>query len=154
VARYQAALLPVSVAVYGSPGHHGTGQIRPWTTTDDPNQANLGPFPPPSSRRLPLRTPKGGTEIIRRIALAAIGAALAVASFVPAGAAGKSGGNGGGGKPGGGTMPAASVKGLCIAYFAGSSTGQANKRNAPPFEDLAAKADAADQSVEEFCGRT
>lgn len=41
--------------------------------------------------------------------------------------------------------------GLCTAYFAGSETGQENKRKAPPFQGLEAAADAADQSVEEYC---
>jgi hypothetical protein len=43
-------------------------------------------------------------------------------------------------------------KGLCTAYFNGSDTGRANKRGAPPFQNLEAAAAAADQSVEEFCG--
>jgi hypothetical protein len=55
------------------------------------------------------------------------------------------------GKPGGGTMPAQSEYGLCKAYFAGSENGQEHKHKAPPFQDLMAKADAADQTVEEFC---
>ena len=80
---------------------------------------------------------------MRKFALAAIGAALAASSLVPAVA--------GPGKPGGGTMPAQSAYGLCKAYFSGSENGQAQKRNAPPFQDLAAKAEAADQTVEEFC---
>ena len=43
-------------------------------------------------------------------------------------------------------------KGLCTAYFNGSETGRANKRGAPPFQNLEAAAAAVDQSVEEFCG--
>ena len=43
-------------------------------------------------------------------------------------------------------------KGLCTAYFNGSDTGRANKRGAPPFQNLEAAAEAADQSVEAFCG--
>lgn len=43
-------------------------------------------------------------------------------------------------------------KGLCTAYFNGSDTGRANKRQAPPFQNLEAAAAAMDQSVEEFCG--
>lgn len=60
-------------------------------------------------------------------------------------------GKGGGQKPGGGTMPGPSAFGLCTAYFSGSDTGREHKRNAPPFQDLVAKAEAADQSIEEFC---
>lgn len=41
--------------------------------------------------------------------------------------------------------------GLCTAYFAGSETGQENKRNAPPFQGLEAAAEEADQTVEEYC---
>jgi hypothetical protein len=41
--------------------------------------------------------------------------------------------------------------GLCKAYFAGSENGQANKRKAPPFQNLEAAAEAADQTVEEYC---
>jgi hypothetical protein len=41
--------------------------------------------------------------------------------------------------------------GLCTAYFAGSETGREHKRNAPPFAALEAAAEAADQSVEEWC---
>jgi len=43
-------------------------------------------------------------------------------------------------------------KGLCTAYFNGSDTGRANKRGAPPFQNLEAAAEANDQLVEEFCG--
>jgi hypothetical protein len=55
------------------------------------------------------------------------------------------------GKPGSGVMPSQSAFGLCKAYFAGSETGQSHKHNAPPFQDLAAKAAAANQSVADFC---
>ena len=41
--------------------------------------------------------------------------------------------------------------GLCKAYFAGSETGQAHKHGAPPFAALEAAADAADQTVAEYC---
>lgn len=41
--------------------------------------------------------------------------------------------------------------GLCTAYFAGSETGQEHKRKAPPFAALEKAAEAADQSVEEWC---
>jgi hypothetical protein len=41
--------------------------------------------------------------------------------------------------------------GLCKAYFAGSETGQAHKHKAPPFANLEAAADAADQTVAEYC---
>lgn len=41
--------------------------------------------------------------------------------------------------------------GLCTAYFAGSETGQENKRKAPPFQGLEAAAEAADQTVAEYC---
>lgn len=41
--------------------------------------------------------------------------------------------------------------GLCTAYFAGSENGQQHKRKAPPFQGLEAAAEAADQSVEEYC---
>jgi hypothetical protein len=41
--------------------------------------------------------------------------------------------------------------GLCTAYFAGSEKGQEMKRNAPPFQGLEAAAEAADQTVEEYC---
>lgn len=41
--------------------------------------------------------------------------------------------------------------GLCTAYFAGSETGQQQKRQAPPFQGLEAAAEEADQSVEEWC---
>jgi len=41
--------------------------------------------------------------------------------------------------------------GLCTAYFAGSEQGQEKKRNAPPFQGLESAAEAADQSVEEYC---
>lgn len=45
-------------------------------------------------------------------------------------------------------------KGLCTAYFNGSDTGRANKRNAPPFQGLEAAANEAGVSVAEFCGAT
>ena len=41
--------------------------------------------------------------------------------------------------------------GLCTAYFAGSERGQEQKRKAPPFQGLEAAAEAADQTVEEYC---
>jgi hypothetical protein len=41
--------------------------------------------------------------------------------------------------------------GLCTAYFAGSEKGQEMKRQAPPFQALEAAAEAANQSVEEWC---
>lgn len=41
--------------------------------------------------------------------------------------------------------------GLCTAYFAGSERGQQEKRKAPPFQGLEAAAEAADQTVEEYC---
>ena len=41
--------------------------------------------------------------------------------------------------------------GLCTAYFAGSQTGQDHKHQAPPFQGLEAAADAAGQSVAEYC---
>jgi hypothetical protein len=41
--------------------------------------------------------------------------------------------------------------GLCKAYFAGSANGQAHKHKAPPFAGLEAAADAADQTVAEYC---
>jgi hypothetical protein len=41
--------------------------------------------------------------------------------------------------------------GLCTAYHAGSETGQEQKRKAPPFQGLEAAADAAGQSVAEYC---
>jgi hypothetical protein len=41
--------------------------------------------------------------------------------------------------------------GLCTAYFSGSDRGQEMKHKAPPFKGLEAAADAADQSVEEYC---
>jgi hypothetical protein len=41
--------------------------------------------------------------------------------------------------------------GLCTAYFAGSEKGQEQKRKAPPFQGLEAAAEAADQTVEEYC---
>lgn len=41
--------------------------------------------------------------------------------------------------------------GLCTAYFAGSEKGQEMKRKAPPFVGLEAAAEAADQTVEEYC---
>jgi hypothetical protein len=53
--------------------------------------------------------------------------------------------------------------GLCKAYFAGSDTGQEHKREAPPFVALEAAAEAvaleeaaeaADQTVEEYCAAT
>ena len=41
--------------------------------------------------------------------------------------------------------------GLCTAYFAGSENGREHKRKAPPFQGLEAAAEAADQTVEEYC---
>jgi hypothetical protein len=41
--------------------------------------------------------------------------------------------------------------GLCTAYFSGSERGQEEKRKAPPFQGLEAAAEAADQTVEEYC---
>lgn len=41
--------------------------------------------------------------------------------------------------------------GLCTAYFAGSEKGKDQKRKAPPFQALEAAAEAADQTVEEWC---
>ena len=41
--------------------------------------------------------------------------------------------------------------GLCTAYFSGSERGQEEKRKAPPFQGLEAAADAADQTVAEYC---
>ena len=41
--------------------------------------------------------------------------------------------------------------GLCTAYFAGSERGQEEKRKAPPFQGLEAAAEAADQTVAEYC---
>ena len=41
--------------------------------------------------------------------------------------------------------------GLCTAYFAGSEQGQEQKKKAPPFQGLEAAAEAADQTVEEYC---
>jgi hypothetical protein len=41
--------------------------------------------------------------------------------------------------------------GLCKAYFAGSQVGQSHKHQAPPFAALEAAADAADQSVADYC---
>lgn len=79
---------------------------------------------------------------MRKLLLAAFGGMLAASVVVPAAA---------NGKPGNGTMPPASAYGLCRAYFAGSETGRQHKRQAPPFQDLEAKARQADQSVEEFC---
>jgi len=43
------------------------------------------------------------------------------------------------------------LHGLCTAYFAGSQNGQDHKHQAPPFVALEAAAEAADQSVAEFC---
>jgi len=43
------------------------------------------------------------------------------------------------------------LHGLCTAYFAGSENGQEHKHQAPPFVALEAAAEAADQSVAEFC---
>jgi hypothetical protein len=79
---------------------------------------------------------------MRKIMLAGLGVVLVASGLTPALAKGK---------PGGGTMPAQSAFGLCKAYFAGSDTGKAHKRNAPPFVDLVAKANAANQSIEDFC---
>lgn len=78
---------------------------------------------------------------MRRIMLAGVAGLLAASVFTPAAAD----------PPGGGTMPPQSAYGLCKAYFSGSETGQEHKRKAPPFRDLEAKAEAADQTVEEFC---
>ena len=44
--------------------------------------------------------------------------------------------------------PTEAYYGLCTAYFAGSSTGEANKRQQHPFLDLAV---AAEDDVEAFC---
>ena len=41
--------------------------------------------------------------------------------------------------------------GLCTAYFAGSERGLALHLLAPPFQGLEAAAEAADQTVEEYC---
>ena len=41
--------------------------------------------------------------------------------------------------------------GLCKAYFAGSSNGQAHKHSAPPFQALEQAAQDNNQSVEDFC---
>lgn len=41
--------------------------------------------------------------------------------------------------------------GLCTAYFAGSEKGQEQKRKAPPFQGLERAAEAADQTVAEWC---
>lgn len=41
--------------------------------------------------------------------------------------------------------------GLCTAYFSGSQTGQDHKHGAPPFAALEAAANAADQSVADYC---
>lgn len=41
--------------------------------------------------------------------------------------------------------------GLCTAYFSGSEQGQEKKRQAPPFQGLEAAAEAADQTVAEYC---
>lgn len=41
--------------------------------------------------------------------------------------------------------------GLCTAYFAGSETGQENKRKGQAFQGLEAAAAEADQSVEDYC---
>jgi hypothetical protein len=79
---------------------------------------------------------------LKKITLAGLGVVLVASGLSPALA---------NGKPGGGTMPASSAYGLCKAYFAGSDTGKAHKRNAPPFVDLVAKADAANQAIEDFC---
>lgn len=81
----------------------------------------------------------------RRVLLATVVGLLAASSLVPALADGN-------GPPGEGTMPAQSAYGLCKAYFSGSENGQAHKRKAPPFQDLVAKAEAADETIEEFCG--
>lgn len=78
---------------------------------------------------------------MKKMPLAVAAVLLVGSALVPASA----------GKPGGGTMPAQSAYGLCKAYFAGSETGKQHKHNAPPFKDLEAKADAADQSIEDFC---
>lgn len=41
--------------------------------------------------------------------------------------------------------------GLCTAYSSGSEKGQEMKRQAPPFAALEAAAQAAGQSVDEYC---
>ena len=41
--------------------------------------------------------------------------------------------------------------GLCKAYFAGSENGQEHRHAAPPFVALEAAAEAADQTVAEYC---
>lgn len=41
--------------------------------------------------------------------------------------------------------------GLCTAWFSGSQTGQDHKHSAPPFAALQAAADAAHQSVADYC---
>ena len=104
------------------------------------------PFVPVT--RSPLRSfrtvvdPVGEVTMKTKLAISALAGLLALTGFGSALAKGK---------PGGGTMPPQSAYGLCKAYFSGSENGQAHKRNAPPFRDLAAKAAAANQSVEDFC---
>ncbi|HUR13067.1 MAG TPA: hypothetical protein VM097_01105 [Mycobacteriales bacterium] len=44
--------------------------------------------------------------------------------------------------------------GLCKAYFAGSENGREHKHGAPPFVALEAAAEAADQSMEDYCAAT
>ena len=78
---------------------------------------------------------------MRKVMLSVVAGLLAASVVLPATA----------GEPGSGTMPAQSAFGLCTAYFAGSSTGQDHKHNAPPFQDLQAKADQANKSVADFC---
>lgn len=41
--------------------------------------------------------------------------------------------------------------GLCTAYFAGSDQGQDKKQDAPPFAALEEEAEAANQTVAEWC---
>ena len=41
--------------------------------------------------------------------------------------------------------------GLCTAYSAGSAPGQAHKQSAPPFAALTAAAQAANQTVAQYC---
>lgn len=76
---------------------------------------------------------------MRMIKLAAPAAALAVLAGGTAVAAADPGPNGN------------NTFGLCTAYFAGSERGQEQKRQAPPFVALEAAAEAADQTVEEYC---
>lgn len=50
--------------------------------------------------------------------------------------------------PGGGH---GNTYGLCTAYFSGSDKGQEKKRNGQAFKGLEAAAEAADQTVAEYC---